>query len=97
MDPSVEQSEGSLGAADRSCGESQCLSHSILAPTWRTTPDPLVALILSGAETQPGGEVLLGGEAADVAPDISEDHQCRGDVDSSVFDRPAPSRVRWVC
>ena len=41
----------------------------------------LVALILGRTQPQPAGEVLLGGEAADVHADLRQDHQGGGHVD----------------
>src|SRR5262245_58069921 len=81
LDPSVEQAQRRLGAAQGLRRHPQGDGHPVL-PLARATPllRP-VTLVLPRADAQPAGEVLLRREAADVDAYLGQDDQGRSHVD----------------
>ena len=80
-DAAVEQAQRRHCFAQRPGTHPQRDGHSVRALAMAAASLRLVALILRRTQPQPTGEVFLGGKAADVHADFSQNHQGRSHVD----------------
>src|SRR5205809_4498050 len=82
LDPPVEQAQGRLGSTHGLSGHPQGNRNPVLRFPGAALLFGLVALVLSWADAQPTGEVLLRREVIDIDAKLSKNDQGRSHVDS---------------